>query len=65
MGESQLPAHPATIIKLTIILSGQSSVSSRHVEILNVMPYVYGAVAFIGVVAVVFICLVALGRALG
>jgi hypothetical protein len=29
------------------------------------MPYVYGAVAFIGVVAVVFIALVALGRALG
>jgi hypothetical protein len=35
------------------------------VEILNVMPYVYGAVAFIGVVTVVFTSLVALGRALG
>jgi hypothetical protein len=35
------------------------------VEILNVMPYVYSAVTFIAVVAVVFTFLVALGRALG
>jgi len=40
-------------------------VSIRHEEILNVMPYIYGAVAFIGVVAVVFISLVALARVLG
>ena len=39
--------------------------SIRHEEILNVMPYIYGAVAFIGVVAVVFISLVALARVLG
>jgi hypothetical protein len=31
----------------------------------TVMRYVYGAVAFIGVVAIVFACLVALQRALG
>jgi hypothetical protein len=29
------------------------------------MRYLYGAIAFIGVVAVVFVALVALGRALG
>ena len=37
----------------------------RHLEIWNVMPYVYSAAAFIGVVAIVFVSLVALGRALG
>jgi hypothetical protein len=29
------------------------------------MPYAYGAIAFIGVVALVFVSLVALGRMLG
>jgi hypothetical protein len=38
---------------------------TRHVEILNVMPYVYSAVAFVGVVGIVFVSLVALQRALG
>ena len=32
---------------------------------LDVMPYVYGAIAFIGVVALVFVGLVALSRVLG
>jgi hypothetical protein len=39
--------------------------ADRYVEILTVMPYVYGALGFIGVVAVVFVSLVALGRVLG
>lgn len=37
----------------------------RNREMRTVMRYVYGAVAFIGVVAIVFACLVALQRALG
>jgi hypothetical protein len=33
-------------------------------EIFGVMPYVYGALAFTGVVALVFVSLIALERAL-
>jgi hypothetical protein len=32
---------------------------------MEVMPYAYGVIAFIGVVAIVFVCLVALSRVLG
>ena len=34
-------------------------------EILDVMRYAYGAIAFVGVVTLVFVCLVALQRVLG
>jgi hypothetical protein len=37
----------------------------RNRDMRTVMRYVYGAVAFIGVVAIAFACLVALQRALG